>query len=637
MSIFSIAFNNFKNNIKLYTMYFIAMIFSVIILFNFETFIYGDTLKYLGDINENYCEIMIKLIMTILIVFMFFFIWYSTNTFLRKRKKEIGIYAFSGLDSFVIGKIYFVENMMIGVFSCVIGIVVGAILSKFFQMIVLKIAGYSLEVSFDVTPNSIIYTVITFLIIFFIVTTHGFISIYRSKIIELLNASKKYDKMPKINFVMYVVAIASIGVIALGYYYSTKAVSVNMKYFLYSVILIIIGTYGFFGAMMPIIFKFLTNRKDILYKGENIISINNMAYRFKRNYKVYAMVTIIICSTITCLGAAVTIKYSHDEYVNRDSMYTFSFFSSENIEKEKINNKVKEKNDIKYEFQCPVVFCDKNVSTNGQLNDDSVLVVNYEDVVKILEITGQDNVLKALREGNVTKNNITYIYKTGNLGAIEIGNPTTEYHIGNNTYNIGEKIHAGVFGSILDINMIVVDKEEFLKLKPMGKTGEFYGIKVKDEYKLEDLWNDLKSSIDKKTTGGYYYVEHLDRIKWMKFAYAIGGFLFLVFILSSGSIIYMKIYNDASEDKDKYNMLIKIGIAKEDINKAIQREVKLFYIIPLSLALLHSYFAINILSELLKISIIKTYFLTIAICIVVFSVMYVCSVKVFKKIVAIDG
>ena len=184
---------------------------------------------------------------------------------------------------------------------------------------------------------------------------------------------------------------------------------------------------------------------------------------------------------------------------------------------------------------------------------------------------------------------------------------------------------------------IVVDKEEFLKLKSMGKTGEFYGIKVKDEYKLEDLWNDLKSSIDKKTTGGYYYVEHLDRIKWMKFAYAIGGFLFLVFILSSGSIIYMKIYNDASEDKDKYNMLIKIGIAKEDINKAIQREVKLFYIIPLSLAVLHSYFAINILSELLKISIIKTYFLTIAICIVVFSVMYVCSVKAFKKIVAIDG
>lgn len=183
--------------------------------------------------------------------------------------------------------------------------------------------------------------------------------------------------------------------------------------------------------------------------------------------------------------------------------------------------------------------------------------------------------------------------------------------------------------------MIVVDKEEFLNLKSMGKAGEFYGVKVNNEDNIEGLWKDLKSSIDKNTTAGYYYVEHLDGIKWMKFAYAIGGFLFLVFILASGSIIYMKIYNDASEDKEKYNMLIKIGIAREYINKAIKREVKLFYVIPLSLAILHSYFAINILSEFLKISIIKTYFLTISICVVIFFVLYLCSVKAFKKIVAI--
>ena len=121
MSVFNIAYNNFKNNIKVYTMFFISMIFSVVVLSNFLIMMNGDAMKVLGDMNEEYSKLILQVITVILVIFMFFFIWYASNIFLRNRKKEIGIYAFMGLDSSVIGKIYFIEMMLIGVSASIIG------------------------------------------------------------------------------------------------------------------------------------------------------------------------------------------------------------------------------------------------------------------------------------------------------------------------------------------------------------------------------------------------------------------------------------------------------------------------------------------------------------------------------------
>ena len=86
MSVLSIAFNNFKNNIKTYSMFFISMIFSVIILSNFLILMDGEALKVLGEANASYTKMILEIISVILALFMLFFIWYASNVFLRNRK-----------------------------------------------------------------------------------------------------------------------------------------------------------------------------------------------------------------------------------------------------------------------------------------------------------------------------------------------------------------------------------------------------------------------------------------------------------------------------------------------------------------------------------------------------------------------
>ena len=94
MSMFKLAFLNFKSGLKNYMALILSLAFTVLILFNFQNLLDSDALGILGEINKRNIDIIIEVITFVIVCFMLFFIWYATNVFLTQRKKEIGIYVF---------------------------------------------------------------------------------------------------------------------------------------------------------------------------------------------------------------------------------------------------------------------------------------------------------------------------------------------------------------------------------------------------------------------------------------------------------------------------------------------------------------------------------------------------------------
>ena len=345
MNVLNIAYNNYKNNIKVYSMFFISMVFSVIILSNFIILMNGSSLEYIGEINASYAKDMLLMLIIILTIFSFFFIWYASNVFLKNRKKEIGIYTFMGLDSIVVGKIYFLEMMLIGISSVGVGSCSGVFLSKFFQMIVFKVAGFNVDVKFNVTMDSILYTLIIFMTIFLFFSIKGFINILRSSVIDLLKDSKKSDNMPKITIITYIIAVFSLILIFYGYYLIANDSGKSVE----TLICICVGTYGLYGSIFPIILNILIKRKSFLYSSESIIMINSLAYRVKKNYRTYAVISILIACTITVLGLAVSLKKLYSTSIENSELYSISFLSKEEINnKENIEKVIEKIGDEKY-------------------------------------------------------------------------------------------------------------------------------------------------------------------------------------------------------------------------------------------------------------------------------------------------
>ena len=629
MSVFNIAYNNFKNNIKVYTMFFISMIFSVVILSNFLIMMDGEAMKVLGDMNEEYSKLILQVITVILVIFMFFFIWYASNIFLRNRKKEIGIYAFMGLDSSVIGKIYFIEMMLIGVSASIIGTTIGVVLSKFFQIVVFKIADFNIDVTFNVSLNSIIYTVAIFMCIFLFMSIKGFISIVRSKIVDLLNANKKQEKMPKVNFIIYIIGIISLFLIGYGYYLVNEEAMNALK----TLVLVCIGTYGLFGAVFPIVFNFLINRKSILYKGSNIVTINNLAYRFKKNYTIYATIAILTATTTTVLGTAFSMKTTYENSQRNITLYSLAISSTDEFNSEEIAHKLKEVGEEKYSLNTKVLKVNSTLKDVLEYQNDEYIVVSYDNLSNILKANGDEKDLDKFNEEMVEGNNVIYIERPGTLMSF-LAN-TNDITLNDVKFNVSESTRIRVFGEALNYSTIVVNNDEYEKLKETATEINFYGIKIENEENIINVIDEIGKNLNLETTHGFYGQFELKTIEWVKFVYAIGGFLFLVMALAEASIIYIKIYSDANEDKQKYKTLLSIGASKKDISKSISREVALFYFIPLVVGAIHSYFAINALADFMKENLNFVYLLSLVICIAIFIVNCIISIIGFKKIIGI--
>ncbi len=233
----------------------------------------------------------------------------------------------------------------------------------------------------------------------------------------------------------------------------------------------------------------------------------------------------------------------------------------------------------------------------------------------------------------VQGNNVIYIERPGTLMSL-ISN-IKDITLNDVKFNVSESTRIRVFGEALNYSTIVVNNDEYEKLKETATEINFYGIKIENEENIINVIDEIGKNLNLETTHGFYGQFELKTIEWVKFVYAIGGFLFLVMALAEASIIYIKIYSDANEDKQKYKTLLSIGASKKDISKSISREVALFYFIPLVVGAIHSYFAINALADFMKENLNFVYLLSLVICIAIFIVNCIISIIGFKKIIGI--
>ncbi|MDU5021220.1 MAG: FtsX-like permease family protein, partial [Clostridiales bacterium] len=418
---------------------------------------------------------------------------------------------------------------------------------------------------------------------------------------------------------------------AYGYYlvFSSKMNAVK------TLVLVCIGTYGLFYAVIPIVLNSLINNKNILYKGENIITINSLAYRIKKNYTTYATIVILTACAITVLGTSVSMRKLYSMSEENDQLFSISFSSSNAINNEKISKEVtKVLGEKKFDLKTDVLMVKDNIQNGKQ----KYIVLPYDKFNSILKSNGYEKDLEKVNEEMVQGDKAIYIQRPGTLVTLVKANKVT---VGDKTFEISESdIRFKVLGSLINYPAVVVNNSQYEKLKNSGEMLNFYGIKIKDDKELldKDILNKLGVGLkpylrdDINFQIGIYKTQG---VEWLKLTYAIGTFLFLVFILAEASIIYIKIYSDANDDKEKYKILKNIGVSKKDLGRAIRKEVSLFYILPLSIGLLHSFFAIQALGRFLSENLNLTFIISVLVSIGIFFVSAIISNKSFKSIVKV--
>ena len=144
------AYRNVFRNFRNYAAFFMASFFSVFVFFLYSMLMFHPEMEngFIGEVS------IVGMVVAeiILVLFSWFFIFYSMKAFLEARSKEFAILLHLGMERQQLGKLVFLETMLIGLLSSISGILFGFAFSKFFFMIIreiLKLEDLPLYVSWE--------------------------------------------------------------------------------------------------------------------------------------------------------------------------------------------------------------------------------------------------------------------------------------------------------------------------------------------------------------------------------------------------------------------------------------------------------------------------------------------------------
>ncbi len=304
-----LSIRNAKRQAKDYIIYFITVIISVALMFSFNSIATSKDISELSS-SMQYFSKSITGISIIIIFVMAWLINYTMKFMLEKRSKEFGTYQILGLEKKDISKMFTLENLIIGFLAFIVGIIVGTFLYQIFTSIIMNLFNqiYEVKISFDI--KAIGMTAVYFFGIFLLVLLNCRRKIKKTKVYDLLYASKKNEnnivKKSKGNIFVFILSIILLlSALFITYKQFLDVNQMSDKQIFIAIILLIIGIYLFYIGLSSFIIKRFINNKKRKYKNNNMFLYRNLASKI--NTMSFTTATIALMFTIILIGGNVAL------------------------------------------------------------------------------------------------------------------------------------------------------------------------------------------------------------------------------------------------------------------------------------------------------------------------------------------
>lgn len=641
MQLFKLALNNVKKNFKNYFIYVVSMIFSVTIYFIFKFIEHNNEINKVLSSTAKLSDAF-KAASIVIAIFSAVFVWYSNSFFIKRRKKEIGLYSLLGIEKKQIGRMLFYETLAIGTMSLTLGILVGMFLSKIFIGILIKIIGISAVINFTISISSIKDTIIIFSIFFVIISLHGSSIIYSYELIELFKAENKGEKEPKASIFF---AIASLLLIGSGYYIYTHPLRSFMMTILFTLILVVLGTYILFGSFIIFVIKVSKRSEKRYFKGLNMIGTSQLLYRIKGNSKTLATIAVLSATTLTAMGVSISYyKYFSD---NMNKSMPFSYVSTLRSKEfdDRFKNIVNKHNENKLldELHLNVVKV-KTVFPNDR-REEELNVISESQLIDIFKVRKMQLEVPKIK----SENEVIIFDELYNENYME--NYTGE-NITMNYSGVKEKFMVIDLRGDLLVNEHMLFKTAVVKdsvyekynLKEMSSKLNGYIIENQNnseqlDKEVKELYKEIRNKIyeegNHKRIGqvSSYYSNYKDMSVSVGVMLFIGIFLGLVFLVCTGSIIFFKQLSEAEEEVVRYDILRKIGVDSKEIKINIFKQMVFVFLTPFAVGSIHSVVAVSLIAKVVKINILYPVILSIIPYLIIYIMYYFVTSNFYYKTV----
>lgn len=685
--LFKISLKNIRKSLKDYTVYFFTLILGVAIFYVFNAI---DSQSVMLDVRANVMDIiklmndMLSGVSVFVSCILGFLIIYASRFLIKRRNKEFGIYLTLGMSKRKISVILFFETLLIGIVSLVAGLVIGTILSQFMSVIVANMFDADMtKFKFIFSMKACVKALIYFAIMYVLVMIFNTFSISRCKLIDLLNAGKKTEKVTMKNpVVCTIVFIIGVGILSYAYWMVTRGVRTLNTFDKIGVPIALgcVATFLIFWSVSGFMIRIFTSIKSVYYKGVNSFVLRQFCSKINTTVFSTTVICIMLFITISVLSAALSMKDSLSK--DLDSMcpvdvqlakYSYDAMSEAYATSQDMNEKDREMlEDSKLSiietlnnsgFDAQKYFKDVaeyNIYNTGLTVKDTLGDIKTDDyqfmadtIMPVMTIGDYNSVARLYGNSTYELNDDEYIIVADYKNMVMIRNQALKKGI---TLSVNGKEYKPRYSECMDgfvqigvQNMndgILVVPDNAVKpqqVRNMGLSADYRADTKEERYSIETQLDNLMKNISFQTS----FISWNSRIDLAESSVGLGAlatfialYLGIIFLISSAAILALRELSDSADNKERYGMLRKLGVDERMIDMALFKQIGIFFAFPLILALIHSVFGIKFINIILATmgmsSMAASIGLTLAFVAVIyggyFLITYLCSRSIIRPV-----
>ena len=620
-----LAKSNARKSIKDYLIYFITITICVS-LFYAITSLSSSSYEFITEDSYNFktLQLILKYSTYVITAILILLIAYVNKYMIRRRQREFATYILLGAEQKSIAFMFFIETLIIGTLAIIAGIFVGTLFSQAITALVLVSVNQEVVFTLRLYMDTVVITFIFFIAMFCIIGLYNVSVLNKIKLIDMLNASKQvefqfrrsgkvYGVIFGLSILLYIVCVyCTFKLINTEIDYSIK----SLTYIGISLVSFIIGTFALFYSISYILIYLKGKCINFKYEGTNLFLIGSIVSKIKTAPILMATIAMTflgaMISFIMTLAMAqwslgyLNMRVPYDIDIRNDYSYNFDI---EDIPKLDYGEVVQYLNDEGYSVRdyCQVekYFIDKDEFYTGDRNNSPMLAISLSDFNKLRTMLGYEKI-------NLKENEFTTQWHSvvNNTDINKFLSKNKHLNINGEILNISkdshykESIGEGIY-DFYSYNIIILP-DNVCKDLTLAETNFLANLNNQMSYKdavnfeskyIEKWFKENNRYLIKKYSkefditssiiDGRVKSSETNNILNMTLAMRIlGVYLCIVLLTISFTVLALGQLTDSIEHKDRYKVLRKLGVDENDINKIVLKQISIYFVVPIAIALI---------------------------------------------------
>ncbi len=637
-------------SIKDYAIYFLTLVLGVAIFYMFNSL---DSQQAMLQVSQSTREIiklmigMLGFVSVFVSVVLGLLIVYANNFLINRRKKEFGIYMTLGMGKSQISKIILLETILVGIISLGIGLVIGVFASQFMSILVSKLFEADMsEFTFVFSKQALVKTCIYFSVMYLAVMIFNTMTISRYKLINLLNATKKNEKVKMKNpFLAVLVFIFGSSILGFAYWKVTGDVhSMNtVEKMLPPILMGIVGTVLIFWSLSGFIITVVQRMKNIYFKDTNMFVLRQINNKINTMVASMSVICLMLFMTISILSSSLALRNTMQRDLIEMTPVDLNLYKTANLPESYIKYGIEyrpsesQREDSRHPIQETLINNELDMNVLKDIVEIEVYATNdltwkdffgdsfnevkkefpglaYGTAEEIVKLSDYNKMAKLYGINEYELNEDEYIMLCDFDSQTELRNKVLAK--GNYPLTIAGKEYKSKYStcqegfitmstSHTNTGIILVPDSCNLteEMKEMYLLSANYNATTDEEKEeIEKIFagNGGSSNLIKSLNDNGIELDGFTKISLREASIGIATivvfiaiYLGIIFLIASSAILALKQLTDSSDNKQRYTILRKIGCDEKIINKTLFRQIGIFFGMPLVLAIIHSIFGIQ--------------------------------------------